>query len=83
MESSGQRSPRWSRYRPRDAAVGRGWTYVGFAAHRLAAAESMSVSLPGNEACIVILSGKVTIGNIGLDAGRYSTLAGLARALRP
>jgi 5-deoxy-glucuronate isomerase len=38
-----------------------GWTYVGFAAHRLAAAESISVALPGAEACIVVLSGKVTI----------------------
>ena len=38
-----------------------GWTYVGFAAHRLAAAEAISVALPGAEACVVVLSGKVTI----------------------
>jgi len=38
-----------------------GWSYVGFAAHRLAQAEAISVALPGVEACIVVLSGKVTI----------------------
>ncbi|MEP6998807.1 MAG: 5-deoxy-glucuronate isomerase, partial [Betaproteobacteria bacterium] len=38
-----------------------GWTWVGFAAHRLAAAESMQVALPDAEACIVVLSGTVTI----------------------
>jgi 5-deoxy-glucuronate isomerase len=38
-----------------------GWTYVGFAAHRLGVAESISIALPGAEACVVVLSGKVTI----------------------
>ena len=38
-----------------------GWSYVGFAAHRLAQAEAISVALPGAEACLVVLSGKVTI----------------------
>ena len=38
-----------------------GWAYVGFAAHRLAPAEAMRVAPPDAEACIVILSGKVTI----------------------
>ena len=38
-----------------------GWTYVGFAAHRLAPAEAISVALPSAEACIVILSGRATI----------------------
>ena len=38
-----------------------GWNYVGFAAHRLAARESWTVALPGAEACIVVLSGRVTV----------------------
>jgi myo-inosose-2 dehydratase/5-deoxy-glucuronate isomerase len=38
-----------------------GWTYVGFAAHRLAAAEAISVALHDAEACIVVMTGKVTI----------------------
>jgi len=49
------------RVTPRSA----GWNYVGFAAHRLAVAEAIDLALPDAEACVVILSGKVTI-----EAGR-------------
>jgi 5-deoxy-glucuronate isomerase len=38
-----------------------GWHYVGFAAHRLSPDESLQVALAGAEACIVVLSGTVTI----------------------
>jgi 5-deoxy-glucuronate isomerase len=38
-----------------------GWSYVGFSAHRLAPGENMRVEESGREACIVILSGKVTV----------------------
>ncbi|MGH8798781.1 MAG: 5-deoxy-glucuronate isomerase [Casimicrobiaceae bacterium] len=38
-----------------------GWTYVGFAAHRLAANETLAVALPDAEACIVVLSGRVSV----------------------
>jgi 5-deoxy-glucuronate isomerase len=42
-----------------------GWRYVGFSAHRLAPGESMSIDRPGDEACIVVLGGRVTIGQRG------------------
>ncbi len=42
-----------------------GWHYVGFAAYRLAANESLNVALPGVEACIVVLSGRVTVEAAG------------------
>ena len=38
-----------------------GWRYVGFAAHRLAAGESMTIDRPASELCIVVLGGKVTV----------------------
>ena len=39
-----------------------GWSYVGFAAHRLASGESISLDTGGNEVCVVVLRGIVTIG---------------------
>jgi 5-deoxy-glucuronate isomerase len=39
-----------------------GWKYVGFAAYRLSTGDSVSVNKPDEELCIVVLSGKVTVG---------------------
>ena len=36
------------------------WKYVGFAAYRLKAGESLAVQVPGSETCTVVLSGRVT-----------------------
>jgi len=38
-----------------------GWHYVGFSAHRLAQGESMTIDAPGDELCIVVLGGTVTV----------------------
>jgi 5-deoxy-glucuronate isomerase len=38
-----------------------GWSYVGFSAHRLAAGESLASATGDNEACVVVLSGVVTV----------------------
>ena len=38
-----------------------GWKFVGFAAHRLATGESLALSTGGNEICIVVLRGIVTV----------------------
>lgn len=38
-----------------------GWKYVGFAAYRLAPQEEISLALPATEACIVVLSGIVSV----------------------
>ncbi len=38
-----------------------GWRYVGFRAHRLAPGERASISMPGRELCIVVLSGRVDV----------------------
>ncbi len=38
-----------------------GWRFVGFSAHRLARGESMPIDQPGNELCIVVLGGTVTV----------------------
>jgi 5-deoxy-glucuronate isomerase len=37
-----------------------GWRYVGFAAYRLKAGETLDVQVPGAETCVVVLSGRVT-----------------------
>jgi hypothetical protein len=37
-----------------------GWRYVGFAAYRLKAGETLDVQVPGAESCVVVLSGRVT-----------------------
>jgi len=41
------------------------WRYVGFSAYRLAPNESMTLSRQGNEVCIVVLGGTVTISQGG------------------
>jgi len=38
-----------------------GWKYVGFAAHRLAAGDSLALATGTNEICIVVLSGIVSV----------------------
>ncbi|MGE5171202.1 MAG: 5-deoxy-glucuronate isomerase [Rudaea sp.] len=38
-----------------------GWRYVGFSAHRLRGGESLSIERRGDELCIVVLGGAVTI----------------------
>ncbi len=38
-----------------------GWTHVGFAAHRLAAGEHISLETGSRELCIVVLTGTVTV----------------------
>jgi 5-deoxy-glucuronate isomerase len=38
-----------------------GWKYVGFAAHRLAAGEAMTVPTGDDEICVVVLSGIATV----------------------
>ncbi|HTS55345.1 MAG TPA: 5-deoxy-glucuronate isomerase [Burkholderiales bacterium] len=37
------------------------WTHVGFSAHRLAPGEAMRIDEPKREACIVVLTGRVTV----------------------
>jgi 5-deoxy-glucuronate isomerase len=38
-----------------------GWKYVGFAAYRLSNGDSVAVNKPGEELCIVVLAGTVTV----------------------
>ena len=38
-----------------------GWKYVGFAAYRLKAGESITLAQPADELCIVVLAGTVTV----------------------
>ncbi|OBV41700.1 5-deoxy-glucuronate isomerase, partial [Janthinobacterium psychrotolerans] len=38
-----------------------GWTHVGFAAHRLASGEQLSLDTGSRELCIVVLTGTVTV----------------------
>ena len=38
-----------------------GWRYVGFSAHRLAQGEAMPLERPGDELCIVVLGGTVSV----------------------
>ena len=46
-----------------------GWSYVGFAAYRLAAGENVVLAQGGNEICVVVLGGKVSVTQ-GSDAWR-------------
>jgi 5-deoxy-glucuronate isomerase len=39
-----------------------GWRYVGFSAHRLGKGDAMAVDLPGDELCVVVLGGVVSVG---------------------
>jgi len=38
-----------------------GWRYVGFAAYRLEAGESLALDLPGREVCVVVLEGRADV----------------------
>ncbi|MGK5044226.1 5-deoxy-glucuronate isomerase, partial [Janthinobacterium sp. GB1R12] len=38
-----------------------GWTHVGFAAHRLAAGEGLTLETGKRELCLVVLTGTVTV----------------------
>ncbi len=49
------------------------WRYVGFAAYRLQAGESVSFSDPAREACLVVLSGKAHVMAGTLDCGELGT----------
>ena len=46
-----------------------GWTYVGFALHRLAAGESATAETGGREVCLVLISGKARLWVDGRDFG--------------
>jgi 5-deoxy-glucuronate isomerase len=43
-----------------------GWRYVGFAAHRLAAGEAMSLATAASEVCLVVLRGIVSVSAQGI-----------------
>jgi 5-deoxy-glucuronate isomerase len=42
-----------------------GWKYVGFAAHRLAPGETLSLATGSNEVCVVVLAGTVSVATQG------------------
>ena len=46
-----------------------GWTYVGFALHRLAAGETLVAETGGREVCLVLVSGKMRLAIDGKDFG--------------
>ena len=46
-----------------------GWDYVGFAAYRLKAGESVSFTDPNREACLVVLTGKARVWAGSVDCG--------------
>ena len=46
-----------------------GWEYVGFAAYRLKAGESVSFTDPNREACLVVLTGKARVWAGSVDCG--------------
>lgn len=54
-----------------------GWKYVGFAAHRLAAGEALEFATGGNEACVVVLRGVVTVaaqGSVWREIGQRDSV---------
>jgi 5-deoxy-glucuronate isomerase len=54
-----------------------GWNYVGFAAHRLGAGESLSIATGSNEICIVVLRGIVSVaaqGNTWREIGHRNSV---------
>jgi len=54
-----------------------GWKYVGFAAHRLRPGDTMTLDTGGNEICVVVLCGIVTVGAQGetwRDIGRRTSV---------
>jgi len=67
-----------------------GWKYVGFSAHRLAPAETLRVEEPAREACVVVLTGTVTVSTaartwnqIGVRASVFEDRAPYAVYLPP
>src|SRR5208337_2385491 len=46
-----------------------GWTYVGFALHRLGARESLAAETRSREVCLVLVSGKARLSIDGKDFG--------------
>jgi 5-deoxy-glucuronate isomerase len=46
-----------------------GWTYVGFDLHRLKAGDAASGESGGNEACLVLVTGKARVSAAGKDFG--------------
>ncbi|MFO1413738.1 MAG: 5-deoxy-glucuronate isomerase [Burkholderiales bacterium] len=54
-----------------------GWKYVGFSAHRLAPGERLDLPAGGNELCIVVLTGMVSVaaqGKTWRDIGRRASV---------
>jgi 5-deoxy-glucuronate isomerase len=53
------------------------WRYVGFSAHRLAPGDTLDLAAGGNELCIVVLAGTVTVtaqGRTWRDIGRRTSV---------
>lgn len=57
-----------------------GWSYVGFELHRLKAGEKIAAKTGGDEVCLVLISGKASVGAGGTSFGtigeRMSPFAG-------
>jgi len=54
-----------------------GWSYVGFAAHRLGPGETLSVGTGNNEMCVVVLRGTVSVsaqGNTWREIGHRTSV---------
>ena len=54
-----------------------GWRYVGFAAHRLQPGEQLELATSGNEVCVVVLRGVVTVkaqGNAWAEIGQRNSV---------
>ena len=54
-----------------------GWAYVGFSAHRLGPGERLDLAASGDELCIVVLTGTVTVqaqGKTWRDIGRRTSV---------
>jgi len=54
-----------------------GWRYVGFAAHRLQPGEQLEFATSGNEVCVVVLRGVVTVtaqGNAWPEIGQRNSV---------
>ena len=54
-----------------------GWSFVGFSAHRLAPGERLDLPASGNELCIVVLTGTVSVvaqGKTWRDIGRRTSV---------
>ena len=70
----------WTSIQPADA----GWTYIGFAVHRLRAGESLTIAADGQERAYVPLAGTVvasSAGQVWTFGGRASVFDGLGWCL--